>query len=299
MKGLINKFVSIAAFFIAFSLTAYATETIHELLAHQEQLFNLFLPQTNFATYQEVLAHLQAEFPKRMEQFDNDLVLAIFAPSNARESIIKNGLKNQFETNSSKGLLNKTARFNTERSLLNLSSKKYHDIAFTLRAKYGAVTTTSQLKEFINEMSVYGDDVYILKNTTHHRITWTPGDSLNRAQKKCSDYIFDCSSWDEMFIPWRYRHIIIPYLDKEHGRSIKIPNTSEIKAQNGFNTIIGSNAINGYMEFQIWGPVTLEDVHYLVYTTTQSDKKPTQKQLKTLKKAGVSVVSLKRLNGRQ
>lgn len=282
-------FVTVFILGLAAQLHALEEEKLIEQIAkRQEQLFNMFLPATNFDGYQDIKQSIDKQFPDRSRQFDKDLILVILAPSEIRNKIIQEGFKNQFETNTSQGLLDKNARFNTERSLLGYSSREYNNIPLLIRPKYGIVTTKKHLPTMIKNISNYGDDIYIIKNKNSNKITWTPGDSLNRIYKKQSDYITNCAAWDEIFIPWHYRHIIIPYLRDKNPDSILVPSSDTIKPGNKLNPIAGSNAHGEYMEFQLWGSAPLSVVKTLIYT----QKKLTKKQKLAFKEAMVSVKSL-------
>lgn len=282
-------FNTLFMFWLAAPLCALDEKALLQQIAdRQNYLFMTFLPATNFENYPHIKQAIDQDFPDRSRQFDNDLMLVIFAPSDIRNKIIQEGFKNQFETNTSQGLLDKNARFNTERSLLGYSSREYKDIPLSIRPKYGLVTTKKHLLKMIENVSHYGDDIYIIKNKTGTTITWTPGDSLNRVYKKQSDYITNCAGWDEIFIPWHYRHIIIPYLRDKNPDSILVPSSDTIKPKNKLNPIAGSNTNSEYMEFQLWGSAPLSVAKTLIHTK----KKVTKKQKIALMEAKVSIKSL-------
>jgi hypothetical protein len=258
----------LSAIFFTFSLFAAdittSSDEVQKILDHQKNLFNAFLP-CGFSDYEELRQQIENKYPEKVRQFDEKVVLALFAPSSIRKKIFTEGFKNFYETGCSNGLKDTSARFNTEQSLLNYSSYDYKNISISLRPKYGIIATRRQVISLLNNDFFYGDDVYIFNlDNIKNNVTWTPGDSLNLTSAKGKNCLHECRSWDEIFIPWSYRHILIPYLDADIS-TIKLSNKCGENNKLELDNIYGSKNSFDYVEFQIWGNVDISAVEHFIY----------------------------------
>jgi len=143
--------------------------------------------------------------------------------------------RNQFETNSSGGLLKPTVREKWEKDLFGdayRGAKGFH------RPKYGALNTMNDYRGVV-KCAQYGDSYIVLKDV-RLRSTFSPEDSANLKAERLAvlDY---------------YAHVLQEYSNQELKETIKV-------AKSGDAAVVGDSAIVGkmkYKETQIHGEICL------------------------------------------
>lgn len=155
--------------------------------------------------------------------------------------------RNQFETNTSSGVLSKESRMEWEK---NLFGKMYDDCQGYERVKYGVLNILSQSEGVVSAYS-YGDSYLELKNKVKERSSFVLGDSSQKQFQICS---FDTPIQ------------LLYYVDDN------LLNEIINKALN--NKITNLNCRYIYIELQIHGPVRLsEDVEWLVVNKKYENNK--------------------------
>lgn len=243
------------------------------IIQRQELLLESFLPATGFSTWAEFEEALnKSEKLKSIrDAFNNDaLELAIYAPAKKREDILKHGFLNQYQTGTSKGAFTLPGRSTVERALLNMTDEEYEEIPREIRPKYGKVISQDVLLKSFPE-SQYGADLYLLRREPiQDRVTITPGDSLNihliKAKKHNLKYnngdAYEPSKWNDIFVPWNKKNLIIPYLNANEFFS-SANNLMPQEWHNPHKDLKNMPAIEGakdykadYLEFQVWGELS-------------------------------------------
>src|SRR5262249_51238509 len=138
----------------------------------------------------------------------------------------------------------------------------------------------------------YGDDAFTFKaEALAARMTWTPQDSLDRYIKgnkittravhpenlmlddlspeekaELAELGGPAKAWDQMYIPWSFNSLVVPYIAASLAKQGDIetngvPSTRKLKTSADWNLTTTS-----YLEVQIWGPLTLDDVEAFQFT---------------------------------
>ncbi|MEO5968807.1 MAG: hypothetical protein ABIQ95_02680, partial [Bdellovibrionia bacterium] len=146
--------------------------------------------------------------------------------------------------------------------------------------------------------SGYGEDIFTLKlDHLRDRLTLTlpTGSSLNRNVMKAGEVMADwsngnaheASQWDDLYLPWSHRRLIVPFLDKtyffhqeqkdstfpfhrEHIHEHIDPHSS----MQGMNSIKRPKNKNKYdfVEFQAWGPISSNDLESFTFTKNRPNR---------------------------
>lgn len=251
---------------------------------------------TGFAGHKEYLEFLkknQSQIGKELiddiekENFD----VAMAAPSSVRRGIQISGFLNQYVTNTSGGTLDHSLRIKAESALLGMSPEKYLDVRNEVKPKYAylAPSLNSKIEGF--DASLYGDDRYIFKKEKlKKRMTLAKGDSLvigsyNINFPKAEKPVL-MNQWDSSFIPWEYRSLMVPALEKQFKKGHMLNAKIDPKE---FSRLKFQETINfddvPYVETQIWGPIDLNDVEKFIFY----ENEPTGEFLKELQSKGVKI----------
>jgi hypothetical protein len=143
------------------------------------------------------------------------------------------------------------------------------------------------------------------KDRIRNRTTFTPGDSHNRYSYWHGTYFREVKrpvSWDQAFIPWKERLLLIPVIAKgllsgklgleDIIKPNKYQSPGEFGAQGPVDTDGSMSPYKmawepnmDYIEAQVWGRINLDDVETFEY----SGAPPTGKFLKELQKRGIKI----------
>jgi len=158
--------------------------------------------------------------------------------------------RNQFETNSSGGLLKQDVRKKWERDLFRGT---YDSASGFERPKYGAQNVMNDFRGVV-KCRQYGESYMVLKDI-RLRCTFAPEDSANLKADKLAVLDF-------------YAHVLSEYSDKELGETINVANSADA-AILGDSEVVGSMK---YKEVQIHGEVAFgKHVERLVAHTKHRD----------------------------
>jgi hypothetical protein len=244
----------------------------------QQRLLREIFPTTGYEDYKEI-KKLNTQHKEELGEIvdlirNEDVNIAISRPGNARWWVPKVGLHNQHVTGTSRGYKGQSGRNAVEASYSNRKFQKYANLDNDVKPKYGLLypKTNSSIQPVSTH---YGEDTYILDlKKIKKRLTWTPGDSLNRMSAHNFEWTegttLNAKSWDYLFLPWSSKELMIPLLHKQfnglnpslalnHQQSDGIP-----KAFNKFQMQF-ENPSARYLEVQIWGPIRLADVKEFIF----------------------------------
>jgi hypothetical protein len=150
-----------------------------------------------------------------------------------------NHYRNQFETNTSSGLLKTSARIKWERNLFGKAYEPATTEAFD-RPKYGVQNIWNDPRGVVG-CAQYGDSYLVLKDV-RLRCTMSPEDSANLPAKRLA-------------VPDYYAHVFNEYTDKELLETLRV-------AKGGDEQLGDSQSViekwGKYKEVQIHGPVDLK-----------------------------------------
>jgi len=277
------------------------------LISDLDALFQRVFPSTGFADYTEFYGSLQEgggtagkELAKMI--LDENIQIGMHAKEDSRMLIARNGFLNIHSAKTSSFSINAEGRNAIEAGCLGIKPEYYAALPPYLKPKYGfLMPQITSVLEAPDLSRWYGNDVYIIKlNNVRNRLSWTPGDSLDRIDKWSSakginwktGESFSAESWDLLFIPWARRALMIPLLEEDVAATGKLAFTATplhplynmSKAGPGLKTAYpGPNA--SYVEVQIWGPLDIGDVEKFIFKA----RLPDGDFLKTLKKLGIPV----------
>jgi hypothetical protein len=218
-----------------------------------------------------------------------DLQIQVSRPEGARWWTPKVGFQNQFVTHSSRGTLDNARRNSVEARYLGVNLDDYSKIDNELKPKYGYITPTPESKLTASTVANwYGDDHYILKlDKIRDRLTWTPGDSLNRAGYG-SPPPGGPASWDQLFMPWSKRELAAPGIGQGIAQNkLGYPGGGYVQTPTGAIAPYKMSwpISNDYTEVQIWGPLKLDDVAIFEFKRTP----PSGEFLQELLKRGIKI----------
>ena len=94
------------------------------------------------------------------------------------ESILNNGFKNQFETNTSGGTLNTSYRKEATEKLFNIPKKDVDKFKPSDFEKYGYLWDHRENEPIDNALNQYGDVIIVFKKDIKTKTTYFHGDSL-------------------------------------------------------------------------------------------------------------------------
>lgn len=260
-----------------------------KILTNHIATYTKAFPSTGFKTFKDYQTFLRANQNQIGEELLDNIEkekfeIAMAAPSGVRRGIQISGFLNQYVTNTSGGTLDHSLRLQAEAALLGVPSETYTEIRNEIKPKYAylAPPLDSKIEGF--DASLYGDDRYIFKkDKIKKRITFAKGDSLvvgtyninfPKAEKAVA-----MNQWDSMFIPWEYRSLLVPALEKQYKIGYLL--SDKIDPQT-FKPLNFQETINfgdvPYVEAQLWGPVDLDDVEKFIF----HEQEPSGEFLKAL-----------------
>ncbi len=201
---------------------------------------------------------------------EENIEIAIQRPINARWWIPKTGIHNQHVTGSSRGYLGSEGRNAAEASMIGSKYDNYAARDNDVKPKYGLLRpkTDGEIKPI---HAHYGADVYIVDlEKVRDRLTWTPGDSLNRHANTNKTWstgnVIKPKNWDDIFLPWSSRDLMIPILSNSYKNGqLSLTRSQSVAA--GFDKLkFGfKEARSEYLEIQIWGPVRITDLKEFIF----------------------------------
>lgn len=213
----------------------------------------------------------------------NQVSFAMNRTKERRLAIAQHGFLNQFEAKRSGGYYNIQERRQVEAAYSNLPLETYDKIPISMRPKYGylAPLIGDRLSRS-SSAADYGSDTYIFKiDRLKNRTSWVPGDSLDQY-----DYYIDDNGKAKIprasrFLPWSSRALLLPYLDSQNAATeLGIVAQSDDKIKVGGKLIKLPTTVNqDYIELQIWGKLSLDDVDSFIF----KDDPPKGKFLTELK----------------
>lgn len=201
---------------------------------------------------------------------DNTQV-ALHRPEGARFWIPLTGFQNQRTTGSSKGWYapGSEARNDTESALLKLNSEAYNLVSVRTMPNYAELRYDFKKvpQKPHQNANVYGSDLWIIKkDVLNKRATVTPADSLGNQED--SESVVSKS-----FIPWKFRELVTPFLV-----SPTVLNTLNENAE-AWNRRPDDFTFKSlwiyyisYVEVQIFGSLTLDDVSAFHFKQDPPDK---------------------------
>jgi hypothetical protein len=268
-----------------------------ELVEKQSEIFNQYIHTSGYSSYEDI----RKINTKNKEELGDivdlvrkeELVVAINRPESARWWIPKVGLHNQHSTGTSLGYKGVKGRNSVEASLTEMSYQKYSQLDKDLRPKYGYLRPKIESDYTSIDVKSYGDDSYILDlEKIQNRLTWSPGDSLNRLNTLDNQWILENTKkykkWDLVFLPWSAREMMIPLLSKKlkADRELGLNMTSIDLPKSHENLQMGLPQPRAdYIETQVWGPVRLDEVKQFIFTNNP----PSLEYAAKLESYGISI----------
>lgn len=217
---------------------------------------------------------------KTADLLENQVLVAMHRPENARFWIPLTGFQNQRITGSSRGTLSPHYRNQAEAHLLKVNQTDYEKNSFRLMPKYAEVILGREVTDLKNgdSASHYGSDLWIMKKSVvEKRATWTPIDSLSPGLQGAATNKLNG------FIPWSFRSLATPFLYSQI-KNYKMFNPNGSLSELSFNSQKW-NYGGYYMEVQIYGDVSINDVSALHFRANPPDAE----MMKYLKSKNIEV----------
>ena len=179
------------------------------------------------------------------------------------ESILNNGFKNQFETNTSGGTLNTSYRKEATEKLFNIPKKDVDKFKPSDFEKYGYLWDHRENEPIDNALNQYGDVIIVFKKDIKTKTTYFHGDSLgikgslNQSLNRAAKIGEPNPSYLRNL--WRF--------DADDGSRMKQkvwddPSRKLSKDYTSINQFI-KNKAKDYTEAQIRGKLTVDSIDYL------------------------------------
>lgn len=261
---------------IGYKRSAEVAKSGRKIMEKMEALEEALIPSTGYENM-EAFRNALSAVPHGKEALDffaqEKMDLVIRRPEGARFWLEKTGFQNQRVTGSSNGSYNPNRRENVESMLTRTPRTEYEKFDVETKPKYGTIApkVSEGFKAQINDKTRhYGADLWVLKKEVSPYLSIVPTDSFyqpmiptNKAQ----------TFWDQMFIPWKYRELLAPYLlgsfkiDPALADSTPTMEFGEFK----FNSAT-TPADFYYFEIQIFRDLSLNEVEALIFTKTPPDK---------------------------
>ena len=103
-----------------------------------------------------------------------------------------------------------------------------------------------------------------LKNKSiEYRSTWSPTDSLTPGWQQGSN------SWNNHFIPWKYKALMTPYWESSNFNPASIPTDFKLDIDTSSRW---SRRGEYYFEVQVWGPSTIDDIQAFIFKGNPPNK---------------------------
>ena len=261
-----------------------------KLVAGMDGSFLGLFPTTGYADYAGFLELLNKNSDSLGREFV-DMILqeksavGIYARESSRPFIAAGGFLNIHASGESSFSVGVKGRNAVEASCLGLSFEDYAPLPAGLKPKYGLLMPPLGSVLLPADISQwYGTDVYVIKTANvRNRLTWAPGDSLDRVDKWTAakgirwreGEVFKPQFWDLAFVPWSRRGLIIPLMSEDVKASGRLAFSSTpqhpvyVLPVHGPSVKTGWPGPNaGYLEVQLWGPVDLRDVESFIFRVT-------------------------------
>jgi hypothetical protein len=275
-------------------------EESEELIKKQSALFETHFESTGYKNYAQIKrlnSRLKNELGEIVDLVrEEGIEVGIHRPRNARWWVTRTGLHNQHVTGGSEGYMGIEGRNAIEATSLNKNYDEYSIFDNDLKPKYGLVRPSTDSKIEHHAPDFYGEDIYILDfKKVRNRLTWTPGDSLNRLNNIVYNWrggqTEEVKSWDLLFIPWKYKELMVPLLHQNISHETPLFGLEEygqIAAPAQFKRFKMAFPYSGdvpYLEAQVWGPVRMEDIKKFIFTR----EAPEGEFLKSLQDKGIEI----------
>jgi len=225
----------------------------------------------NSATLRKAIQKKSKLYNQTLQLVDSKIVVAIHRPENARFWIPLAGFQNQRVTGSSKGAMLPDYRNQVESQLTFQNQADYSEQSVRYMPNYGEARPDVSVKKYKPNTGAkhYGSDLWIVKKSLYeNRASWTPRDSFGQNRVGSRDL---ATSWDNMFIPWSARELMVPYVhgEKYEGREAETFSPGSIQKFDLKGNFYGSS----YFEVQIWGPLTLNDIEAFHFMENPPDRR--------------------------
>lgn len=235
----------------------------------------------------------------------NELEVAFYSHDYNREYILRRGIFGYDVVGHTGGGANygnyDAQRRRAERIKMGMSKEQSDKLPNELRPVYGLLRylNPDRTKRLGNDSPPwYGRDAWIVKvQNIKKRMTLNVGDSyISMSDSK------ESNTWQDYFIPWKYRHLTIPNLLSEPKEGYKNINMFEDRGDVVWNEAERA-ALSGkkfreaspylYLEVQAHGPVFPEDI---VAFEFEANKRPPVEFLRELKRRGIEF-RMRNING--
>jgi hypothetical protein len=280
-------------------------------VAHIEQRFSALFPTSGFqsmAEFQNAIRRNKSRLAETYNEANNLLRAEKFRIGmrlfeRVRDNIGRTGFKNLYETGTSSGTT--IGRAAADASYADMSLYQWRSIPRSERQKYAALyPEAGSALARANSLDLYtGPDLYIFKTSSvRDRSTLTPGDSFNRFSFWHGSVFGEIprpQMWDQMFVPWKYRTLLAPFLvqglaENRFGFSQDVCTSPQCYGQQLDMELLDTlgqlksawpSPNMDYIEVQIWGKLTLDHVEEFEYQTDP----PAGEFLRQLKKRNIKI----------
>jgi hypothetical protein len=205
----------------------------------------------------------------------NRLIVTVRKPEAIRERILLMDFQNSRVTSDA----NSTTPDTVEARLTRQNLENYVNTSDRYKPRYGEARPDFRFQElkFESWADAYGEDMWIVKNEVlNTRATFTPFDSAG------SEFLrAEAGLHRNLGIPWSHRELMLPDLitEAEAGNFKLGPAPKRVQLRND------SYPGNLYLEVQIWGPLSIDDLAAFAFTKTP----PSSELLEELRSRGIKV----------
>lgn len=236
---------------------------------------------------------------------EENILVGTRLPEKIRSQVVQKGFLNLHQAKDSQGASGD--RNHVEASYSNMSQAEWKKILDEDKPKYAALYPKHGMAlQSPKTLDTYaGSDVYFYKTEkVRERMTVTAGDSLNRFVNYHGYWTSEYrkpESWDQVFVPWKSRALFIPILAEglKEGR-VGLPEIQGLEYQKPIDygmqgEVVGEGPMApfkmkwvpnmDYIEIQIWGKLTLDDVAIFEFRKDP----PTGVFLQELLKRGIEI----------
>lgn len=244
----------------------------------------------SYAEYEVALRSIQDPVYRQVIQIidQGQLQVVTRASDKIRDHIAESGFLNQFETQTSRGMLNNDYRNQVESDMLGVSVDSYRSLDPKIKPKYGMVVAKASSGTAALPINTavkrYGSDIYYFKlDKIEKRLTYTAADSFMFAPNDAlAEDPYVHTIWSR-FVPWNRRLLLVPFV------------VENMKKKNEFSvsgvvdkTILKQEVdefYSRYIEAQIFGPLNLDMVERIDFEETL----PSGKFLHELRSRGIKI----------
>lgn len=247
-------------------LTKDAEKIIKDLESNFTETFETS-GHKNFEEFKKYTRSFSPDMQRKMDVIENGLVVGMHRPESARFWIPLAGFQNQRVTGSSKGYMGPDRRDAAEANLIEQPYEKFSPLSSRLKPNYAEARPHMSNTKDNPETSAghYGSDIWVFKNKSiETRSTWSPIDSLSPGWQTGSP-----NTWNNHFIPWKYKAMMAPYWESSNFRPGSIQNDFKLNMDRPSRW---SRRGEYYFEVQIWGPSTIDDIQAFIFKGNPPDK---------------------------